>query len=157
MRPRTDRSPRSLPSTSGRPPEVGSGRRFIGYWLPVGLWCAIIFVQSAFATPDIGPRWPHVDKVAHVGVYVVLSILFCRAFNTLAAWRGRSWRLIVTGAALTSLYGALDEWHQSFVAVRTADGMDLLADVIGGVLGACLYVAVGRYRRRHLTPAILSK
>ena len=148
---RIDRSPRSLPSTSGGPPEVRSGRRLIGYWLPVGLWCAIIFVQSAFATPDIGPRWPHVDKVAHVGVYAVLSILFCRAFNTLPAWRGRMWRLIVTGVVLTSLYGALDEWHQSFVAVRTADGMDLLADVIGGLLGACLYVGVGRYRRRQVT------
>jgi len=135
---------------TGKLAEVDSRRLLIGYWLPVGLWCAIIFVQSAFATPDIGPRWPHVDKVAHAGVYVVLSVLFCRAFNTLADWRGRPWRLIVTGAVLTSLYGALDEWHQSFVAVRTADGMDLLADVIGGFLGACLYVAVGRYRRRHV-------
>jgi VanZ family protein len=35
-----------------------------------------------------------------------------------------------------SLYGASDEWHQSFVPGRMVEVADWLADSIGGVIGA---------------------
>ena len=60
------------------------------------------------------------------------------------AWRGgtgatpappsRAWvhvALIVAGA----LYGATDEWHQSFVPGRDASVLDWLADLCGVTLG----------------------
>lgn len=113
--------------------------RLIWYWLPPVLWCAIIFIQSSFATPDTLPKWPYSDKIAHVGVYTLLSILFCRAFYTIEIWQGRGVIHFVTAVAATTLYGALDEWHQSFVAARSADSMDLLADFVGAMAGAALY------------------
>ena len=113
--------------------------RLIWYWLPPALWCMIIFIQSSFATPDMLPTWPYSDKIGHAGIYGLLSILFCRAFNTVAAWRGRGGKLFVTAVVLTTLYGGLDEWHQSFVAARSADLMDLLADFVGAMVGATLY------------------
>ncbi|MBI5895141.1 MAG: hypothetical protein HZB24_03715, partial [Desulfobacterales bacterium] len=67
--------------------------RFISYWLPVIAWCAIIFGQSAFATPDIGPPWPFFDKMAHTGIYAFLGLLLCRALNTLTGWQSRTFKL----------------------------------------------------------------
>jgi len=121
-------------------------KQFIRYWLPAIALCAIIFLQSCFATPDVLPGWPFQDKVLHAGVYGMLGALWVRAFNTLKPWRGRVWPLLVTGVVLATLYGLSDEWHQSFVPARTADAADLLADFIGSAMGCWIYVrfTVGR-------------
>ena len=37
------------------------------------------------------------------------------------------------------VFGLSDEWHQSFVPGRMADGWDLLADAAGALLGAAGY------------------
>ncbi len=120
--------------------------RFLRYWLPVLAWCAIIFMQSAFATPDVLPHWSHLDKVLHAGVYAFLGLLLYRALNTATRWQGRSLRLIFTATLLTTLYGLSDEWHQSFVADRVSDMADVLADFIGGFIGCCLYILYKRIR-----------
>jgi VanZ family protein len=128
-----------------REPETGMPRmrdrtrRLVWYWLPPVLWCAVIFIQSSFATPDALPSWPYVDKIGHGGVYALLALLFCRAFTTIDRWRGRGVMLFVAAVVATTLYGAMDEWHQSFVPARTADPMDLLADLAGAVSGASLF------------------
>jgi VanZ family protein len=113
---------------------------FVRYWLPAIALCAIIFWQSCFATPDVLPDWPFQDKALHAGVYGLLGALWVRAFNTLKPWRGRVWPLLATGVVLATLYGLSDEWHQSFVPARSADGADLLADFIGSALGSRFYV-----------------
>jgi VanZ family protein len=116
--------------------------RFINYWLPVIAWCLLIFGQSAFATPDIGPPWPFFDKMAHTGIYALLGLLLCRALNTLAGWDARTFRLLVTATLLTALYGLSDEWHQSFVPERHAEAADLLADLLGGLIGSGLFLLI---------------
>lgn len=120
---------------------------FISHWLPVIVWCTIIFVQSAFAVPKIVPDWSHFDKVLHTGVYGLLGLLFCRAF---AAYPGKFRRpilLVALATLLTALYGLSDEWHQSFVPARTADSLDLLADLCGGFLGSLFYMWIRRFRK----------
>ncbi|MFZ1986120.1 MAG: VanZ family protein [Desulfatitalea sp.] len=114
-------------------------RRFLSYWLPVVVWCAIIFVQSAFAAPDVVPHWPYIDKFLHAGVYALLGVLLCRALNTLRDWQGHPLKLVLMATLLTALYGLSDEWHQSFVPERSAEVADLLADLIGGLVGSWAY------------------
>jgi VanZ family protein len=109
-------------------------------WLPVFALCGIIFWQSCFATPDVLPSWPLQDKMLHAGVYGVLAALWVRAFNSLKTWSGRKRLLLLTGVALSTLYGLSDEWHQSFVPARTADVFDLLADFVGSVIGSWIYL-----------------
>lgn len=52
---------------------------------------------------------------------------------------------------LGGLYGALDEWHQSFVPGRTPDATDWLADVAGVIAGYSLASLVGRSRAGRAT------
>ena len=120
---------------------------FVRYWLPAVALCAVIFVQSCFATPDVLPGWPFQDKVIHAGIYGLLAALWVRAFNTLASRRGRKRSLALIGIALATLYGLSDEWHQSFVPARTADAADLLADFIGSVIGSWIYIRFALNRR----------
>jgi len=47
------------------------------------------------------------------------------------------WARVTPGAALlvlglVGLYGALDEWHQSFVPGRKSSSLDLMTDLVGG-------------------------
>ena len=41
--------------------------------------------------------------------------------------------------ASSSLYGITDELHQHYVTYRNADLMDVLADVLGSILGVYAY------------------
>lgn len=114
-------------------------------WLLVALYCLLIFLQSAFPTPGGLPGIPGVDKLAHLLIYLLLGLLF-----------GRAYRLTFPGLAVpilfllawlsTALYGASDELHQAFVAARSADFIDWLADATGGALGAGLHLWLVRRR-----------
>jgi VanZ family protein len=78
-----------------------------------------------------------VDKIAHCIAYATLAAAWALFF--LAGKRTRAWSpwLIWAVAFSVSLgYGALDEFHQSFVPGRDASVFDLLADGLGAAAGA---------------------
>lgn len=85
------------------------------------------------------PHFQFSDKVAHFIVYTGLGFLFVRAFYpNVYQW---SWFQVILVASLGCLvYGASDEFHQSFVPHRSMDIFDLLADVLGGFLGGILFL-----------------
>ena len=86
------------------------------------------------------------DKLVHAGLYAVLGM-------ALGFGRVRSPMppphlvLILVGA----LYGATDEFHQTFVRGRSPDWADWLADVVGVASGYFLIVTV-MTRRTSTTP-----
>jgi VanZ family protein len=123
---------------------------FVRYWMPVVLLCTAIFIQSAFPSPDVLPVFVWADKLLHLAVYAVLGALFCRAFSVLRVWNGRWWMLFLAATAASALYGLTDEWHQSFIAARSADWADWLADMAGSVIGSALYLAGVRRLRAPL-------
>ena len=109
-------------------------------WLPVALLCLVIFVQSGYPSPDMGPSFPLQDKVLHLAVYGVLAFLFARACRL--TWPGYHSRhvLLLVSVGFTTLYGLSDEFHQSLVAARQAEFLDVVADFAGGVMGAGVYL-----------------
>ena len=112
----------------------------IKYWLPVGLLCAAIFVQSSYPAPPVGPDFPFKDKVLHALVYGLLAALCARACRHTWPDRLTHLHLLVIGVGFGTLYGISDEWHQGVVAARHAEGMDVVADLAGSILGAALYI-----------------
>jgi VanZ family protein len=109
-------------------------RHAIILWMPPLLWAALIFTLSAQSNPPSpGPAFPLKDKLAHLALYAVLGCLLTRALR-------RAHGMTLPRAAplaiiLAAIYGAADEWHQSFVALRTPSFGDWLADVCGAALG----------------------
>lgn len=115
---------------------------FVAYWLPVILYCLLIFIQSAFPSPDVLPRLPYLDKLLHAAGYAVLGAMFYRALRQTKGLTHRpGWLLLISAAAATA-YGASDEWHQSFVAARCADVLDLWADGVGSTAGGVSYAVL---------------
>lgn len=101
------------------------------------LYAALIYWLSD--QPSLpAPMWfPHQDKLYHAVVYFVLGLCFWRFTRHFIA---SPIILALVSFGLGSLYGASDEWHQSFVAGRSADWLDWLADTAGvGLAIVCVY------------------
>ena len=108
-------------------------KRFLGLWLPVVAWCAVIFAFSA--TPDLssGLKYDYpLRKAGHMAVFAVLWALARRPL-------GDGWGLV-----FSVFYAMTDEYHQTFVPGRAGAWTDVLLD------GAGAFLALTFTRRRAI-------
>ncbi|MHB1323646.1 MAG: VanZ family protein [Coriobacteriia bacterium] len=103
------------------------------------VWMAVIFALSSLPGSAVPGRF---GNAGHFVLYAVLGGLYSLALPH--SWR--PWITAMTAVVLASLYGASDEFHQSFVPGRTPDVMDWVIDT-AGALSAALAVLVWRLRR----------
>lgn len=107
-------------------------------WLaPFGIAAAITALSHSPTYPLGIELPPPLDKLAHLA-----------AFGAFAAALDAAWSLTVRSVPLyrrhlavfllTCLFGALDEWHQSFVPGRDASPWDWAADTLGAAVGLAL-------------------
>lgn len=143
-----------LPISNGRPCRRNRLEKqfamhpFIRNWLPVIGYCTLIFVQSSFPSYEHLPTFKFSDKLLHAAAYALLAALFCRAFNNSDRWHRRWGAVFVLSVAATTAYGLSDEWHQSFVAGRSAEAGDVAADLAGSLIGSWLYLQCFGVRKR---------
>ena len=120
-------------------------------WAPPVAYMALIFNLSAESNPLpllTATIW---DKALHFVEYGGLGCLLCRAID------GEGLHLtpaVLLALAITSVYGASDEWHQFFTPGRSVDVHDWMADTLGGALGVAVYAVIVTVfstpsRRRH--------
>jgi len=96
-------------------------------------WAGVIYFLSSQPGTDTPMLFPFQDKLLHIIAYAILGFLGMGALE--AASHGyHAWQVWLI-AALVTVYGILDEFHQHFVPGRTVDGFDVMADVVGGLLG----------------------
>ena len=106
-------------------------------WGPAALWAAVLFLLSELQGGDeglLGVRPAGADKLVHLGLYLILGLLLAWG-KTRTGFGGPAILLLIMGAG----YGALDEWHQSFVPGRDVSAGDWLADTAGVALGLLLF------------------
>ena len=117
----------------------------LSHWLPALAWAAFIFFLSHQSEPPGSGLGP--DYVGHFLLYGVLSL-------TLVWGMTRGWKATLTVPAIfviwsiATVYGALDEWHQSFVPGRTSSWSDLMVDSLAALLLAAAIFYFLRRRRR---------
>lgn len=143
-------------------------RSFVSKWVPVIAWMVLIFAGSTDALsaeqtsrflvpflkwldPNISPATIaaiHVSfrKLGHVSEYAVLATLLWRAWR--GWWPSRVWLPAALSLGICALYAATDEFHQSFVPMRTASESDVVIDIFGAIAALVLCLAVGRGRVR---------
>ncbi|HET9597135.1 MAG TPA: VanZ family protein [Anaeromyxobacteraceae bacterium] len=112
-------------------------------WGAVGAYAALVFVLSSKADPLPLLTQNVWDKAIHFLEYGTLGVLLAVALWTSGLPLRRAG---VLAAVLASLYGASDEFHQSFVPGREADPRDWLADTLGGASGAVAAAVALRVR-----------
>ncbi len=137
---------------------------FLKYWLPVVIWLSVIFIGSTdvmsaeqtsrfiapflrWLKPDIAPETIAqihlaIRKLGHLTEYAILAMLFLRALRRGARNLARSH--IVISWILSSFFAATDEFHQSYIATRTASAADVLIDMIGAAVGLLIFVTLSR-------------
>lgn len=126
-------------------------RKRTGLWAPVVAYSSLIYFVSDQPTLP-GPPLP-VDKVLHALAYGLLAVLVLRAAH--GGLKRLRWAPTAAALLFTAGYGALDEFHQSFVAGRDASGWDVTADALGAVLAAgVVAMLVGRERWRDRSPLV---
>jgi VanZ family protein len=112
-------------------------------WLAVFAWAATIVWLSGKPGEEIEELnvLEVTDKVAHFAAFLVGGGLLTIALRWSTAW---PWRKIALAAALAiALFGAADEYHQTFTPNRSgADVFDWIADALGAVAGAALTALV---------------
>ena len=106
---------------------------------------ATIFGLSSMSTLPSPPEGFSFYDV-HIAVYLGLGVLTTRALAR--GLREVSWPAVLGAAIISSLYGVSDEYHQLFVAGRSFDYLDMVADAVGSVAGACGAGAWSIIRRR---------
>ncbi len=116
---------------------------FFYYWFPILIYCLLIFIQSSYPSIKSVPELPYIDKVLHFFAYALLGALFLRAFKTTRI-KNKLKLVLILSVLLSSLYGISDEIHQYFVPYRSADHTDVLADMLGGIMGVYIYQAIAR-------------
>jgi VanZ family protein len=123
----------------------------IKYWIPVFLYCSLIFFLSSQSNPTrYIPTYfafPFSDKLVHGVEYGLLGILLYQAFkHTSHTIRSVSLAIICALA-----FGISDEIHQWFVPHRHADMWDVLADAIGAIFFIVVWIFLSRLYRscRH--------
>jgi VanZ family protein len=120
-------------------------------WLPAVVWACVISVLSTdvfssehtsrFIIPALHWIFPRaqaetlelmhfvIRKSAHFIEYFLFSILLVR--GTRGKDRGWKLRWAIWAVVIAAGYAGLDEFHQSFVASRTASSWDALLDTVG--------------------------
>ncbi len=108
------------------------------------LWAIFI----AFATLTPGESMPEVDfwdfanadKLAHFGVFAVLSFLMIRGFLLKSPFFGLKNKKIMLTLVITIMYGGLIEYAQSFIPGRSIEFNDMLANGFGSMIGLFVYL-----------------
>ncbi len=145
---------------------------FAKYWLPVVLWCGIIYSASGdkksvhhssriiepivrWLVPDISDEAVRttvlvVRKGAHVTEYAILALLLWRGLRT-TFWRaaaGWPWRCALAAWGGAVGFAITDEWHQMFVPGRQGSPWDVLIDSLGAAAGLGMLWWFLRWRSR---------
>jgi VanZ family protein len=143
-------------------------RTFLKYWLPVFIWLGVIFAGSTdiFSTEQTSRylvpflRWldPHISpaainaiqsairKLGHLIEYAILAALFWRALRDGTNLGAKMSLLFIAVWFVCGFFAVTDEFHQSFVASRTASPYDVLIDVCGALIGILLCLMFSRCR-----------
>lgn len=109
------------------------------YGAAVLLYCAGIFVMSHRPVPPELERlaFEGADKLAHAVLYAGLAALVALTLRSRPQGCGAR-ALWLAPLAFAFAYGVTDELHQGFVDGRSADALDLAADVAGAFVAQLL-------------------
>ena len=122
--------------------------RLLRFWLALGFFgCAVLLYACLMPSPPQVVHVPHYDKIVHFLAYVVLGAWFAEILPR---------RLLLVFTGLLTL-GVGIEWAQSLTAYRSAEVMDVVADVAGTVVGIGL-ARIGAMRwLEYLDQNVLTK
>ena len=110
-------------------------------WLPAIFITACSCYLSSQPTIEHMPDFWNADKLVHLVCFGGLAfwVAFGVGTNLPAKWR------ILLPVLLTSLYGFIDEIHQSFTPGRSCSVWDWCADTLGAIIGSIVFFKLSNF------------
>jgi len=108
---------------------------FVRFHLPALVWMVFIFALSSVPGPVLAPiEFPYAHPIAHLLLYSMLYYLFYRALGheQFSPFLRRS--RIAAALVFVAVWGASDEYHQSFTPGRTPEVKDFLIDISAALI-----------------------
>lgn len=82
-----------------------------------------------------GPSFPHLDKIVHLFLFGVLTFLWSQV-GTLDGQQKIRWKILLTNLLVFMiLFPIFVEYVQGFVPNRSFEYEDIVANLIGGIIG----------------------
>lgn len=101
-----------------------------------GLLMLVVFLAPSNRLPE-GPTLPFADKIAHVFLFFVFSLLLLLARIRQSTIIIRPRDLVIRVLIIAVIFGALIELTQSLMAIgREGSLFDLIADLAGALFGS---------------------
>jgi VanZ like family len=107
--------------------------------IALGLYWLALFVMTHIPSEMAALPGASTDKLVHVAAFALLAMMLATAWQLSAGPIGL--RHLACAWLLLVLYGALDEWTQTFVD-RQASLYDLLGDAVGALIGLAMFAAL---------------
>lgn len=123
-------------------------------YAPAVICMIAIFISSSRSGDQLDSVLPWFQKwlpgladfnPMHYVAYFILGLTVAFAMGR----RSATWSGFVINVLICVLYGVTDEWHQSFVPMRSPDPLDLLHDGMGAAAAALLVLLVSKLRRNR--------
>jgi VanZ family protein len=111
-----------------------------------------VFIIAIIVLADMGnlPHFisviydfPNGDKLGHFILFGLLDFFLTRAFLSSFPFRSRIWVTLSIGLTL-ALFVTLEEFSQKFFSTRTFDLIDLLASILGVIVGGWVAFKIKR-------------
>ncbi len=145
-------------------------KSFLKYWLPLGIWLALMFVGSTnimssehtsrymvpfllWLKPGMSPKtiWiiiVVVRKCAHVTEYAIFALLLWRALRTVPLLQAKPSISFAAALLGCAAFAASDEFHQTFIKSRTPSVRDVFLDVAGALVGLLIGLSFAQRDRK---------
>ncbi len=123
-------------------------------YLPLGLYWLLIFILTSIPGNHVPKLFGVSDKIKHFGAYFVLAILLNFTLHIQNRFSLLSKNSILFTFLITLFYGLFDEVHQIFIPGRAFDWWDLVADVVGSLLGILLVKVIISENSNNITKKV---
>ena len=118
-------------------------------YIPLTLYWVVLFTATSIPGDSL-PTFGISDKFKHFGAFFVLAVLLNFAFH----FQTKSLFIKLNSFSVTYFviifYSLFDEIHQILIPGRYFDWFDLLADLVGGIMGILIVRKIIRLYKRNM-------
>ena len=104
-------------------------------YVPLIVYWIVLFIATTIPTSSL-PSVAVSDKIKHFGAFFGLSVLLSLTLMYQSKVLFFKKYFVVSAIVISSIYGMLDEIHQSFIPGRYSEFLDWVADSVGAAAGA---------------------
>jgi VanZ family protein len=123
---------------------------FIRFNLFAIIWACVIFLlilMPGKQMPDTGNLFSF-DKIAHFGVFSILSFMMILGFAKQFANDKLRKRHAIYGLVISLVYASILELSQAIVPDRQMNFLDLIANIVGVISGYLLFLLIYKFSFR---------